>query len=152
MAYSQDIRSRVTQAVSHGLSRRAAAGRFAVSASSAIRWAARAAQEGTAARHKPGRPPGKGRLSDHLTFLAAAVEATPDITMPELAARLLAERGVTAHPASLSRLLCRARVTYKKTTDGRRMYARGRRRATAAVARAASAPHAPRARTLGLPR
>jgi len=39
------------------------------------------------------------------------VEAAPDITMPELAARLLAERGVPAHPASLSRRLCRAGVT-----------------------------------------
>jgi transposase len=152
MAYSQDIRSRVTQAVSDGMSRRAAAARFAVSASSVIRWAARVAREGTVARRKPGRPRGKGRLSDHLAFLTAAVEAAPDLTMPELAARLAAERAVTAHPSSLSRLLCRAGITYKKTADGSGVRARRRRRAAAAMDRAPSAPHAPCARPAGLPR
>ena len=68
--------------------------------------------------HKTGRPAGKGPLSDHLDFLVAAVEEKPDVTMPELAGRLLAARGVAAHAASLSRLLCRAGFTYKKTADG----------------------------------
>jgi transposase len=53
-----------------------------------------------------------------LDFLVAAVEEKPDVTMPELAGRLLAARGVGAHAASLSRLLCRAGFTYKKTADG----------------------------------
>ena len=44
--YSDDIRLRVTGLVSDGASRRAAARRFAVSDSSAIRWAERAAKEG----------------------------------------------------------------------------------------------------------
>ncbi|HYZ32669.1 MAG TPA: helix-turn-helix domain-containing protein, partial [Crenalkalicoccus sp.] len=47
MAYSQDIRVRVTRAVAGGMSRRAAAERFAVSASTVIRWVERARQEGT---------------------------------------------------------------------------------------------------------
>jgi transposase len=85
-----------------------------VSASSAIRWAERAGQEGAAAPRKQGRPAGKGPLSDHLDYLVAMVEAKPDITMPEPAARLLADRAVTAAEASLSRLLCRAGFTYKK--------------------------------------
>jgi transposase len=117
-SYSQDIRGRVTLAVTEGLSRRAAARRFAVSESSAIRWAARTAREGSPAARKQGRPLGKGPLVDYLDFLIAAVEAKPDITMPELAALLSAERGVSAHAASLSRLLCRAGFSYKKTTDG----------------------------------
>ena len=49
----------------------------------------------------------------------------PDITMPELAARLQAEHGVTASPASLSRVLCAAGFTYKKSPDG--LGARSRR-------------------------
>lgn len=57
-------------------------------------------------------------MSDHRAFLVAAVEATPDLTMPEMAARLLTERGVSAAEASISRLLCRAGFTYKKTADG----------------------------------
>lgn len=115
---SDDLRSRVIEAVAAGSSRRAAAERFSVSASSAIRWVERAASEGSAAPRKQGRPAGKGPLVEHLDYLIGVVEAEPDITMPELAARLAAERGVTAAWASLSKLLCRAGFTYKKTADG----------------------------------
>ena len=115
---STDLRVRVVEAIAAGSSRRAAAQRFAVSVSSAIRWSARAASEGTPRPRKQGRPAGKGPLADHLDHLVGVVEAVPDITMPELAARLLAERGVVAANASLSKLLCRAGFTYKKTTDG----------------------------------
>lgn len=115
-SYSQDLRVRVTTAVSEGLSRSAAARRFSVSESSAIRWAARAAREGSPAARKQGRPLGKGPLVQHLDFLIATVEAKPDLTMPELADVLMAERGVGAHPASLSRLLCRAGFSYKKSS------------------------------------
>lgn len=126
MAYSQDIRRRVTDAVSRGMACRAAAERFAVGVSTAIRWAH---QERVPPMRRPGRPAGRGRLSDQLGFVIAAVEATPDVTMPELAERLLAERGVTAHPSSLSRLLCRAGFSYKKSADGLGARASRRRRA-----------------------
>lgn len=118
MAHSEDLRVRVSRAVSEGQSRRAAAQRFAVSASSAVRWAARAAEHGKPTAIKTGRPAGRGPLSDHLDFLVAAVEEKPDLTMPELAERLFEARGIVGHPASLSRLLCRAGFTYKKTADG----------------------------------
>ena len=111
MAYSQDIRRRVLEAMARGMACRAAAERFAVGVSTAIRWAQ---DERAPPTRRPGRPAGRGRLSDQLPFLVAAVEATPDITMPELAECLLAKRGVTAHPSSLSRLLCRAGFSYKK--------------------------------------
>jgi transposase len=115
---SDDLRLRVVDAVAAGCSRRAAAARFSVSVSSAIRWSARAASEGTPKPRKQGRPAGKGPLAQHLDYLIAVVEGQPDLTMPELAARLHAERGVTAALASLSKLLCRAGFTYKKTADG----------------------------------
>jgi transposase len=115
---SEDLRFRVVEAVAAGSSRRGAAERYSVSVSSAIRWTARAATEGSPAPRKQGRPAGKGPLVDHLDYLISVVEAVPDITMPELAERLLAERGVTAAPASLSKILCRAGFTYKKTADG----------------------------------
>ena len=38
--------------------------------------------------------------------------------MPELAVELERVRGVKAHPASLSKVLCKAGFTYKKTADG----------------------------------
>lgn len=115
---SADLRLRVVQSVAEGASRRAAAARFSVSVSSAILWSERAAREGSAAARKQGRPIGKGLLADHLDYLVAAVEAQPDITMPELTARLLAEHGMSGADWSLSRLLRRAGFTYKKTADG----------------------------------
>ena len=111
---SDDLRVRVVEAVLAGSSRRAAALRFSVSVSSAIRWTSRAAREGKPAARKQGRPLGKGPLVQRLDFLIAAVEAKPDITMPERVARLQAERGYIAGFPSLSRLLCRAGFTYKK--------------------------------------
>ncbi|MGF1626897.1 MAG: IS630 family transposase [Alphaproteobacteria bacterium] len=114
-SYSSDLRDRVVALVDGGQSRRAAARRFAVSESFAVKLVQRRAATGSTAPARQGRPPGSGRLSACLDFLIARVEAKPDISMPELAAVLAAERGVTAHPASLSRLLCRAGYTYKKS-------------------------------------
>jgi transposase len=126
-SYSLDLRTRVVAAVEGGMSRRGAARHFAVSESSAVRWAGRAAREGSCAARRLGRPAGKGPLSDHRDWLVAQVEAEPDITMPELAQRLMEGRGISADPASLSRLLCRAGFTYKKTADGLGVRARRRR-------------------------
>ncbi len=115
---SLDLRERVVAAVAGGVSRHAAAARYSVSVSSAIRWTALAASEGSPAPRKQGRPLGKGPLADHLDLMVAAVEAQPDMTMKELAARLWAERGVSGAEWTLSRLLGRAGFTYKKTADG----------------------------------
>lgn len=60
---SEDLRVRVVAAVAGGSSRRAAAERFSVSVSSAIRWCARAAEEGGPAARRQGRPAGKVRWS-----------------------------------------------------------------------------------------
>jgi transposase len=51
-------------------------------------------------------------------FLIGAVEAKPDITMPELAVLLMEAHGVTTAPAAVSRFLCRRGFTYKKMPDG----------------------------------
>jgi transposase len=126
-SYSLDLRDRVVAAVGRGMSRRAAARHFAVSESSAVRWAGRSASEGSCAARRLGRKAGKGPLSDHLDFLIAQVEAVPDMTMPELADRLMTRLSVAANPASLSRLLCRAGFTYKKTADGLGVRSRRRR-------------------------
>jgi transposase len=48
------------------------------------------------------------------------VEARGDITMPELAAKLKAARGVTVHPASLSRFLIARGFSVKKNIAGDR--------------------------------
>ena len=53
------------------------------------------------------------------------VEAEPDIMMPELAAKLKAEKDVTVHPASFSRVLLQAGLSFKKKPAGLGGQARG---------------------------
>jgi transposase len=82
--------------------------------------AQRQAQTGSLAPARQGRPVGGGKLSACREIVIAWVEADGDVTMPELAERLAAEHGVTAHPATLSRLLRAAGFTFKKNTSGQR--------------------------------
>jgi len=65
-------------------------------------------------------------VAPYLTALLEWVEAEPDITMPELAGKLKAEKDVTTHPASLSRVLLKAGLSFKKNAAGHRGRARGR--------------------------
>ena len=113
--YSLDLRVRVADFVEAGHSCRAAAQRFDVSESFAIRLVRRTRDTGSPAPARQGRPPGGGKLVSYESFLIQTVEA---ITMPELAARLLKEHGVVAAPAMLSRFLCRCGFTYNKSPDG----------------------------------
>ncbi len=117
-SYSVDLRERILAHVAGGGSRRGAARQFSVSDSCAVKLVARAEATGSVEPARQGRPPGGGKLAAHRAFLIDQVKAKPDITMPELAARLEAERGVAASPASLSRVLCAAGYTYKKSLDG----------------------------------
>ena len=123
--YSTDLRDRIVAFVAAGHSRRAAARHFGVSDSFAVKLLQRYQATGSTAAARQGRPPGSGPLIAHLDFLVARVRKEPDITMPELAGVLEAVHGVVAHPASLSKLLRKAGLTYKKTADGKRMRAFG---------------------------
>jgi transposase len=128
-SYSRDLRERIVAHVAAGGSRRGAARQFAVSDSCAVKLVARAERTGSVEPLRQGRPPGGGKLAAHQAFLIEQVQAKPDITMPELAARLEAERGVIVSPASLSRVLCAAGFSFKKNSDG--LGARTRRGAPA---------------------
>jgi transposase len=117
---SFDLRSRVLAAIDAGLSRRKAAERFGVSASSAIRWDA-LRQAGGDARPKP---QGGDRLSHrteaHADLIHAALAEMPDITLPELKVRL-ARHGAHVSVAALWRFCRRHKITRKK--DGARQRA-----------------------------
>ncbi len=122
--YSIDLRERVRAEIASGRSRRAAARRYDVSPSFAVKLADRVSRTGSAEPARQGRPPGGGKLAPYLTALLEWVEAEPDITMPELAAKLQAEKAVVAHPASLSRALLKAGLSLKKHSWPRRPSAR----------------------------
>ena len=113
--YSIDLRERVQAEIAGGQSRRSAARRYDVSASFAVKLADRVSRTGSAQPARQGRPPGGGKLASYLAALLEWVAAEPDITMPELAAKLKAEKDVTAHPASLSRVLRKAGLSFKIT-------------------------------------
>lgn len=117
-AYSSDLRDRISAHVAAGHSCRDAARRFGVSASCAVKLMQRVAVTGSAAPAAQGRPPGAGKLAPHVAKLIRWVEAEPDISLPELATRLEAETGISAHPASLSRTLIAAGFRYKKSPAG----------------------------------
>lgn len=124
-AHSGDLRERVYGEIAGGGSRRGAARRFGVSASTGVRVARRMADTGSLAPARQGRPPGGGKLAKNRDVLIGWVEAQGDITMPELAARLAEECQVVAHPASLSRFLRAAGYSFKKNVVGERSRARG---------------------------
>jgi transposase len=113
-AYSQDLRDRVIDAVVlEGTSRRAAADRFGVSESVAIKWVERFERSGSRTARKMGgyrRP----KLEPHREFLAALRTEKPDITLQALCDRLLADRGAKADTSMMSRFFRREGVTLKK--------------------------------------
>ena len=125
--YSIDLRKRVVSRVRHGHSRREAARHFGVSESCAVKLMRRVETTGSPAPARQGRPAGGGKLAPHRDFLIEQVKAKSDITMPELAEELAKMRGVEANPASLSRLLCKAGFSYKKSADGNGARTRRRR-------------------------
>ena len=118
-SYSLDLRKRVVSRVDGGRSRRGAAADLQVSPSFSVKLIARHRRTGTLEPQRQGRPPGTGKLSSYRDFLIGRVKEKPDITMPELAAELEARHGLEADPASLSRFLCKAGLTYKKNSSGR---------------------------------
>jgi transposase len=118
-AYSLDLRERIVWFVDGGYSRRAAAARFGVSVSFVVKLMK---AYRTAGRLEP-RPWGGRRhakLGPHGEFLLRRVAEKDDISMPELAADLVAATGVRVDPASLSRWLIRNGYRFKKNPAGQR--------------------------------
>ena len=112
--YSQDLRDRVIDAVKKGeMSRRAAARRYEISESAAIKWLERVERDGSR------EPVGHGghrasKLMPHRAFLEAARAEKSDVTLQALCDRLSAERGVKADTSMMSRFFRRIGVTVKK--------------------------------------
>ena len=97
---------------------RAAAKHNSISAATGVRWQKRLEETGSTEQNVIGRPKSAGKLGPCSDAIIAKVKAQPNITMPDLAAWLLSEHGVSADPSILSKLLCRAGFTYKKNALG----------------------------------
>ena len=82
-----ELRERVHGEIDAGESRRMAAERFKVSASFAVKLAARVARTGSVEPGRQGRPPGGGKLASHREALVGWVEAEPDIALGDFVKR-----------------------------------------------------------------
>ena len=112
-ALSLDLRQRVIEAIRQGMSRRQAAARFGISASSAIRWAVQLRTTGNVAPKKQGGDRKSGRIEAQAAFLLDQVARVPDSSLAELQATL-DERGVRVGIGTLWRFFRRHRMTRKK--------------------------------------
>ena len=123
-SYSGDLRERVIEAVTmEGVSRREAAERFDISASSAIRWVQRWDESGSAAP-KP-RGGSISPLEPHAERILTLVAERPDLTLMETVAELL-KRRIQTSKSALSRFFIRHSITLKKKPASRRARASGR--------------------------
>ena len=112
-AYSDDLRERVVLDIGEGLSRRAAARRFRVSASSAIRWAERQRETGSvSAKPRGGNRPSP--LEAHTAWLLELVTREPGLTLEETTQRIKAELGVETSKCSVDRFYRRHQISFKK--------------------------------------
>jgi len=117
---SQDLRRRLVRAVDEGSSARAAAARFQVSVSAAIKLVRRVRQTGSTEPTKIGgyRKP---LLAGHDALLRDLTAAKPGITLAEIREALMA-RGI--EPGSLTTIwsmLRRLGLSHKKAPEGGRI-------------------------------
>jgi transposase len=111
---SDDLRERLVAAVEGGQSRRAAAERFGIAPSTAVKWMNRWRLEG----HVKPRPMGGDRHSHRIEAYAevilALIDEKPDATLAEIAAHLDEACGVQFSETAIWRLLKRHGLTFKK--------------------------------------
>ena len=119
---SMDLRERLVSAVTGGMSRRDAAVRFGVAASTAIKLADQWRRTGDVRPRPQGGDKRSYRIEAHAEEILALVETTPDITLSEIAAHLDEMHGLRVAPSTVWRLLDRRGMTFKKN--------RARQRAT----------------------
>ena len=110
---SGDLRLRVVSEVKNGSSCWAAAVRFGVSASSAIRWVQVFRKTGSSDAKPQGGDRRSKRIEAHRAFIIKTVAARKDITLAELQ-ELLARRGARFGIGTLWRFFDRHAITLKK--------------------------------------
>lgn len=108
-----DLRVRLLAAIDEGLSCRAAAARFGVAPSTAIRWVARRRETGSFASKPQGGDVRSRRVEERAADILALWEARKDISLEELRIAL-AEVGLAVSVAGLHRFFARRGMTRKK--------------------------------------
>ena len=110
---SMDLRSRLLAAIDVGMSCRAAAARFGVAPSTAIRWQAQRRATGDFAPKPQGGDTRSRRIEERREEILALWEARKDITLDELRVEL-AGAGLVVANSTLHRFFVRHGITRKK--------------------------------------
>jgi len=110
---SMDLRSRLLAAVDSGMSCRAAASRFGVAPSTAIRWQTQRRETGDFAPKLQGGDMRSRRVEERAADILALWEARKDISLEELR-QALVEIGLAISVAGLHRFFARRGMTRKK--------------------------------------
>lgn len=112
---SLDLRQRVIDAINAGQSCRAAAARFGIAPSAAVKWHRLWRETGSVAP----RPMGGDKRSERIEALGpvifAMVEEAVHITLAEIAERLEAEHGQRFAPSTVHRFFRRHGWSFKKS-------------------------------------
>jgi transposase len=111
--YSQDLRDRVASALAGGSSACAAAKRFRISESTAVRWAQRLSAEGHAEARAMGGDR-RSRLTGHRATVLTLIAHQPDLTLAEIRAELAERHGISVGLGTVWRFLAAHDITLKK--------------------------------------
>jgi len=132
---SNDLRARAVEAVAGGMSRRAAAERFGVAASTVVKWVRRWRETGTWAPRPQGGDKRSERIEGYAEEILGLVAEKVDITLTEIADCLHREHGERFAPSTVWRFLDRHAMTFKKNRARQRARAPGRGERQAGLAR-----------------
>lgn len=113
-ALSQDLRTRLIEAVNDGASKRSVAERFDVAPSTVVKLMQRWRQAGTSAPRPRGGDLRSSPIEAHAAEIDALVAKTVDITLVEIADHLAATHGRRFAPSVIWRYLDRHELTFKK--------------------------------------
>jgi transposase len=128
-ALSQDLRSRVIAAVEGGLSCNAAAKRFGIAVSSAIRWVRAWRVEGRVTALPQGGDLRSHHIEVYRDVILGAIDADVDITLAELSELLHRKHEASFAPSTVWRFLDRHDLTFKNASEQQRPDVAARRQA-----------------------
>jgi len=112
---SVDLRERVLEAVIAGASRREAAERFEISASSAVKWLQRWDETGSIEAKPTGGS--TSPLEEHADFLLALIAERSDLTLDEVVA-VMRKRRIKGSRSAVWRFFDRHGISFKKKPSG----------------------------------
>jgi len=110
---SMDLRTRLLAVIDGGMSRRAAAARFGVAPSTAIRWQAQQSATGSCGPKPQGGDMRSRRIEERREEVLALWEARQDVTLDELRVALVGI-GLSVANSTLHRFFARHGITRKK--------------------------------------